>query len=377
MSLALPTTASRAGVANCLCPPGTAGDPLAASAPFRTLALLSAGAAASVLSQALMFSLLPLAGQMLAPLPSLSAIPFIALFVGAVAATFPASILTDAFGRRAAFALGASLGVAGGLVVAWGLVFAAFWPLAVGAFWIGVANGFALQYRHAAAGGATSEARRAVAIVVGSGAIIGFIAPTLAGFAELKLTPFVGAGTALLAAAAHVFALGAAMALPVTPSEAVARPRVRSGGYTWLVPTLIAAAAWFGMMAIMAFAPLGLALCGVGFSVTVGVIAWHLVAMYAPALALGVSVDKLGAGPIALGGLGLIGLSALGLAAGPSESAIVIALIAAGAGWSLATSAAVIVLHQKAPSRLAIAAHDACIMLAGVGGAILSGPLFR
>ena len=45
----------------------------------------------------------------------------IAMLLGAATATFPASFLLDAFGRRAALALGASLGIAGGLIMAWAL----------------------------------------------------------------------------------------------------------------------------------------------------------------------------------------------------------------------------------------------------------------
>lgn len=376
MSAAFETDMQRAGIAGCICPPGTdAPDDVSRPRPARAVGLLAAGAAASVLSQALMFSLLPLAGKMLAPQPSLAAIPFIALFAGAVAATFPASLLTDAFGRKAAFALGASLGIAGGLVVAWGLVFGAFWPLVVGAFWVGIANGFALRYRHAAAGG--SENASAIAAVVGAGALVGFLAPSLAGFAELKLTPFVGAGTALLAALAHVFALAAAVALPASPPTRTAiRGEARVNRRGWLIPTAIAATAWFGMMSVMAFAPLGLAGCGVAFSGTVGAVAWHVVAMYAPAAALPLALRKFGASRIAASGLALIGLAVAGSLVVPLASGIVMALIAAGAGWSLATSAALVALHRAAPSRPAIAAHDACILLAGVAGAFASGAIF-
>lgn len=366
MTAFAPVSDFRAGASNCVCPPGT----LSGAAPLgrRELGLLGVGAAASVLSQALMFSLLPLAGRMLAPSPFLSSSPFIALFIGAVVATFPATMLTDAFGRRAAFALGASLGIAGGLVAAWGLVYGAFWPLTVGAFWIGIANGFALQYRHAAAAGPGSH--RQLAIVVGAGAVIGLVAPTLAGFAELRLSPFLGAGTALLAAAAHVVALAAALALPVGSKPIRLETAEISGRGSWLLPTGIAAAAWFGMMGIMAFAPLGLAGCGFGLDATVGAVAWHLVAMYAPVLFLGAALDKAGEKSVAAAGLGLIILAAFASFAGHSASAIIIALIAAGAGWSIATTAAVAALHRNAPSRVGIATHDATILLAGVGGAL-------
>jgi MFS family permease len=372
MNALTPVSEARAGMAVCVCPPDTAAG--VSSFNIREIGSLSAGAAASVLSQALMFSLLPLVGQNLAPDARLAGVPFVALFVGAIAATFPAAILTDAFGRRAAFALGASLGVAGGLVVAWGLLSAAFWPLVVGAFWIGIANGFALQYRHAAAAGALPAAT--LAIVVGAGALIGFAAPALTGLFEARLTPIVGAGAALLAAAAHVAALGAALATPPRAAGLAAAPTSSTTPNDWLFATLVGGAAWFGMMAVMAFAPLGLALCGVGFSATVGIISWHLVAMYAPALGLGALASRFGMQVVALGGLLLVILGAAVIAIAPSAWVIMAALMAVGAGWSLATAGAVLALHRAHPSRLAIGAHDACILLGGVTGALVSGNLF-
>ena len=88
------------------------------------------------------------------------AAPYIAMLLGAATATFPASFLLDAFGRRAALALGASLGVAGGLVMAWALTVNLFAPFCLGAFWLGVAQGFSLFYRHEAALGAGSGGPR-------------------------------------------------------------------------------------------------------------------------------------------------------------------------------------------------------------------------
>jgi hypothetical protein len=354
----------------CVCPPSVGGREAAAP---QSIVLLGAGAAASVLSQALMFSLLPLVGRMLAPAPWLGALPFLAFLVGAVAATFPAALLTDAFGRRAAFALGASLGVAGGLVVAWGIVHAAFAPLAVGAFWIGTANGFALQYRHAAASG--GSAAQTVAVVLGAGALIGVLAPSLAGFAEDRLTPLAGAGSAVLAAVAHVGALGAALLLPAGGEQAVAAPVRDSRRFRdWLVPTAAAAAAWFVMTAVMGFAPIGLAGCGLGFPATVGLVSWHLVAMYAPALAVGLLAERVGAAAVAGAGL-VLGAAALLASALASVAGIGVALVAAGAGWSLATSGAVLLLHRAPPGRIAIAAHDACVLAAGIAGAVFAGQL--
>ena len=362
---------ARAGAVDCVCPPGS--RPAGAGATTG-LGWLTVGAAASVLSQTLMYGLLPLAGAMHAPEPALVPVPFVALLIGAVAATFPAAILRDAFGRRAAFALGASLGIAGGLVLAFGLTAAAFWPIVLGAFWIGVANGFALQYRHAAAAGlAPGDAARSIAIVVGASALVGIVAPLSAGFFEAGLAPLLGAGTAILAAVAHVVALAAALALPAE-AEAVAQAPapVRQGAAGWMVPTAIASLAWFGMTAMMVDAPLGLVACGVGFTGTVGIVAWHVVAMYAPAGAVGILTGRLGILPTAAIGLAVMGGAAVAMASAGDAGAIAAALIANGIGWSLATSASVVALHAAAPSRLGVAGHDAAILAAAVAGALLS-----
>jgi hypothetical protein len=82
------------------------------------------------------------------------------------------------------------------------------------------------------------------------------------------------------------------------PPRPTSRPRRRAacGSPGWRLAPVDggAAAAWFGMMAVMAFAPIGLAGCGV-FPATVGAVARHLVAMYAPALALGLRSSGWGA----------------------------------------------------------------------------------
>ena len=368
----------RAGAVVCICPPdaGVAGS--AIGRPARGIGWLTVGAAASVLSQTLMYGLLPLAGGMYAPEPALVPVPFVALLVGAVAATFPASILRDAFGRRAAFALGASLGIAGGLALAFGLTAAAFWPIVLGAFWIGVANGFALQYRHAAIlGAAPGDAAGSLSIVIGASALVGLMAPLSAGFFEASLAPMLGAGTAILAAAAHVVALGAAVALPApAPDSAIPGPRAVATTGDWLLPTAIAGLAWFGMTAMMVHAPLGLDECGIGLPGTVGVVAWHVVAMYAPTAALGFLARRLGIMPIAFGGIALMGLAAIAAESLSGATSIAAALIVNGIGWALATSAAVVSLHRATPSRLAIAGHDAAILIAAVAGAMLSGWVF-
>jgi MFS family permease len=352
----------RAGAVACLCSLEELGI-----VAREGVGLLAVGAAASALSQIAMFSLLPLAGHMLAPSPGLAPLPFAALFVGTIVATFFASVLTDTLGRRTALALGASLGIAGGLVVAWALIAASFYPLAVGAFWIGVASGFALQYRHAAAGGDGDP--RAIAFVIAAGALVGVTAPLLAGFAESRLAPWFGAGTALVAALAHVFALGAALALPSRRDVPAIPVQVREADIAW--PIAVSGLAWAGMMAVMAFGPVGLSLCGIGLAGTTGLVAWHVVAMYAPALLIVPLIRMFRASVVASFGLALIAAGVAG-AMVRDPSSIFGALVAVGAGWSIASGAALAALHRSSPSRLAIAAHDVAAAVGGLAGAWVS-----
>src|SRR5262249_26779980 len=144
-------SAGRAGRIDCACgtESGRAGFVPAERSESETLRL-SIGFGCAVLAQALMLSALPIAGGDLAPRRLLANLPYAATLLGAAAASFPASLLLDRFGRRAAFALGASFGTAGGALAAFAILSRSFSALCVGALWLGIAQGFALFYRHAA-----------------------------------------------------------------------------------------------------------------------------------------------------------------------------------------------------------------------------------
>src|SRR5262249_37904931 len=183
-------------------------------------------------------------------------------------------------------------------------------------------------------------------------AVIGIVAPGLAGLTERALTPVIGAGSAIVAAAGHVVGLGAALLLPVAadePAMAASDAPLEVGG--WLRATLTSTLAWFGMMAVMAFAPIGLVGCGLGFSTTVGAIAWHVVAMYVPALTFVLVIERWGARATASAGLILLGLAAAVLHVAVSEATIMLALVAAGAGWALPTGPPLISLPRGQPGR--------------------------
>ncbi|QIB34422.1 MFS transporter [Ancylobacter pratisalsi] len=380
--------AARAGRLGCACPEDT---PRALRRPVGQ-GRLAAGFALVVLAQALTLGVLPLAGAMLAagqsygPVP-LGALPLAAFLAGAAAASLPASFLLDAFGRRAGFALGASLGVAGGLVCAYAMMAAALPMLILGAAWLGAAQGFGMFYRHAAAFGAGASGRgQAVARLMGAGALAGLVGPLLAGEAEALAVPYTFAGTLVLSALAQLGALAFAVSLPparfshadltveamrdgTTGEVAAPQPLTWRGMMT---PLAIGALAWAAMTSAMAGAPLSLAGCGIGVPAIAGFVAWHVVAMYAPALAGGWIAGRIGAAPLAGAALFACVASAVAVRVLPDAAGIVAAFLMVGAGWSLAMLAATLMLHERGvPSRLQLALHDGTLLIAALAGALV------
>ncbi len=369
----LPEIAARAGRLVCFCPPGMPVEGAQARGPL----LLSAGFALSVLAQTLTLGILPLTGLLMAPRAELAGLPYMAMLIGAAVATFPASFLLDAFGRRASFALGASHGIAGGLVLAWALMAHAFIPFCLGAFWLGVAQGFGLFYRHEAAmGGGVMGRAMLLGVVFGSGALAGLVGPglLLAGEQLMPLTPFVPA--ALAAACVQVLVL--ALAMVWGPHEAAALPVQETHAFhvrDVLAPTVIAAAAWFGMTALMLASPSAMMSCGISAAGVTGLLAWHVVAMYAPGFGMGVLTKFLGAAGTALAGLALVIIARLLLVHAGDAAAFGFGLMVLAVGWCLSTAAATVWLQKTAPPRWALAAHDACLLLAALAGAWLAPAL--
>ncbi|MCJ8142739.1 MFS transporter [Ancylobacter sp. A5.8] len=375
--------AARAGRLGCACPEERAGVLRRPPGQWQ----LAGGFALIVLAQALTLGVLPLAGAMLDDGLlfhglSMAGLPLAAFFLGAACASLPASFLLDAFGRRAAFALGASLGVAGGLIAAYAVTMRLFPALVVGGFWLGSAQGFGMFYRHAAAFGTGSAGRAGViARLLGAGALAGIAGPAAAGAVEALFTPFTFVGTLTLAALAQLGALSFAVTLPearfshaeLTADAEATAPRPETPPWrALLAPTLVGILAWSAMTSAMSSAPLAMADCGISLPVISGLVAWHVVAMYAPALLGGRLALLLGNSGVALCGVALCLGAALYAHVETEAARIGIGFLLVGAGWSLATLGATLMLHARgAPSRFQLAAHDAALLLAALAGTLL------
>lgn len=329
---------------------------------------LAVGFAFAVLAQTVASAALPLAGGLLAPRPELVTWPFAAMLLGAALASFPASFLRDAFGRRTGFALGASLGIAGGALLVAALIQRQFAWACLGALWLGMAQGFSFFYRHEAAA-ASGRPAAATAGVLAGGLLAALAGPTLASFAESLVAPFFLVGAAALAALAHAGSLAVAVMLAADPVSAF-RPRARAPLSAILWPTLVGGAAWLGMNAVMSGAPLALVGCGIGGAAVFGFIALHVAAMYAPAVPLALVGDRAPPVAVALAGVALVGLG-VALQSLGTAGTITAALVCVGAGWSLATVGATAWIYRAGPpGRLALALHDGGLFLFAICGAL-------
>lgn len=349
------TAALRVGQLACVCPAG--GERAALTDNRLTLAM---GFGLAVLAQALTISVLPEQSRLLAPGAAHIGWPFALLLIGAAAASFPAALLLDAFGRRAALALGASLGAAGGALAAYSVTHSLFYGLCLGAFWLGLAQGFALFYRHIAAQGSA----RAGLIVLAGGAGAALATPLVI---HVVVTP---AATLAAAAALHIVALGLSVRLPHALAPAAAPVATAPVSTRFYLATAAGAFAWFVMSAGMLHGPMTLAVCSATPAFIGGAMGWHLFSMYGPA-ALAARWPALAA-PFA-GALGMAALlaGAGAVLAGASVVAVTAGLIGIGVGWSLVNVATLRALHEGAPpSRLALALHDLCLLSAAATGAL-------
>jgi len=353
--------AGRAGGLFCACP---APDLGAAAADASDIRRLTAGFAFSAIAQTLSMTLLPLSGGKLAPTPTLAGAPFALTLLGAAFASIPASLLVDLFGRRAAFALGASLGTAGGLLGAAAILKGDFTLLCLAGLWIGVAQGFALFYRHAAAA-AGGEGRGALTVLSGALAA-GLVAPAVIALCQAQAGPFVDAALAVAAGLTSFAALPILLTLPhdIRPAAPAGEAPLRDRRF-WLAGAA-AAASWFAMAFVMTRAPMGLAGCGLGVGLIGTFISWHVVAMVAP---IGFSARWSVAARTSLPlGLGLLTMALVGGRGGALS--LEAGLIVAGLGWSFVQVAVARLLAAAAPSRFALGLHDCAILTAAMVGAL-------
>jgi MFS family permease len=317
---------------------------------------------------------------------SLATAPVTGFNIGVALAALPAAMIMSRIGRRLGFMTGAIIGIAGLLVAAGALVIHSFWLFCCGLLLTGSANGFAQQFRFAAADRGTANFRaKAISIVLIGGVAAAIIGPQVVLWTRdlLDPIPFAGAflsGTLLFGASLVVMSF----LEPSAPRKAdpgvaadTGRPLLQIVSQPRFVVAVTCAIGSYSMMSlVMTAAPL--AMIGCGFSIddaTLG-IQWHVLAMFAPSFATGNLIARFGKEKVIMAGLLILGACACVALAGIQLANFWLALVLLGLGWNFAfigSTAMITETYEPSEKSKAQGANDVLLFGSVAIASLMSG----
>lgn len=281
-------------------------------------------------------------GAELAPKPSWATVPISIAIVALALTTAPAAMLMRRIGRRAGFIIGATIGVAGGLVAAQGVRIANFELFCAGTILLGSSMAFTQQYRFAAAESvAPEQMSRAVSYVLIGSLAAAIIGPQLA----LAARGWLGAeyaGSFATVSLLYIIAIVVLSRLrPAAQSigddqsdnssvrELLARPDFRIAVFASVVAFAV-------MSFVMTAAPVSMHVMDHhSVEATTWVIQSHVLAMYLPSLVSGRIVTRFGERNVMLCGGVLLAMCAVASLLGRHIVHYWAGLVVVGVGWNL------------------------------------------
>jgi MFS family permease len=310
----------------------------------RNVPLLALCSALAMSISSLIAATAALVGNNLAVDKSLATLPVALMFVATMFTSFPAGMLMQRIGRKAAFLLSSLFGIAGGALATFAIVRHSFWLFVLATICIGVFSGFANFYRFTAADSVAAPYKgKAVSIVMVGGVIAAVVGPNLARLTRTSIEGAEFAGAYLVSVALYVFILmtlaflqlgekaasnanaGAAPARPI--GEIVRQPK-------YLVALVCGLFGYCVMTFVMTATPLSMQGHAFHFDDTSAVIQWHVLAMFAPSFVTGTLIARFGVATI-MGAGAVIGLTCLGVnLAGASFGHFLVGLMLLGLSWN-------------------------------------------
>ncbi len=261
-----------------------------------------------------MLASMALVGQQLAPSSDWATLPLALAPVATMLMTVPVAQLMQRRGRRLGFALGAGLGVCGGLMGCLAVYRADFVLLCLGGSGIGAVNGFATYYRFAAGEVVKKDFRsRAISLVMAGGVIAAVTGSNLAIWSREWFSDDLFAGSFLAIAILHCVVLSV-LYFVVFPAPSVEERQV--GGRSlreiahqadFALAVIGAVAAWGVMSLLMNATPLAMKRHLHSFADTAWVIQWHVLGMFVPSFFTGHLVSRWGEHRIMFAGICLLG----------------------------------------------------------------------
>ena len=296
---------------------------------------------------AIAFSATASVGHQLAPDKSLALLPLIMQVFGAVAISFPASLIMRSFGRRKGFMIGGLIGALGAMLCAYSIYQQNFWFLICSTPVLGMFNGFGELAKFAAAEvyNDKKQQSRAISIVVSGGIVAAFIGPTIAAYSNsyfAHLGAYFGPYSAAFGLCSLSFVLSSLLRrtnlawkqekedreIAVKNSQVLRNP-------VFIVATASAAIGYLVMSAIMDGMPITMLENNMNFSDTTVVLQWHMLAMFAPSYLTSRLIEKYGIPITVFAGIGLNMIGLISALSGVEFHHFWIGLFAIGLGWNL------------------------------------------
>ncbi|MBU2908493.1 MFS transporter [Vibrio splendidus] len=324
----------------------------------RNVWLLSLCQALLMTGNILLISVIGLIGKQIAPSVSMITLPVALQFLGLMAATIPASLISGKLGRKRGFSIGNVVGISGASLATYALSQQNFYLFCFATFLLGIGIGFGTLYRFAAIEVCDENARhRAISISMAGGVLAAVLGPNLAIMSQQWSADglYIGAFASLIGLNILALLILQTIQFPKVSFNSQA-PKADPLGVIVKAPNFIGAVfaamvAYAVMNILMTATPLAMIGCGFDFTKAAGVIEWHVLGMFVPAFFTGSLIEKFGSRMMILaGGILFVVCIAINIH-GESIWHFRAALVVLGVGWNFMFIAATGLFSQSYQSQ--------------------------
>ncbi|UPR49461.1 MFS transporter [Vibrio cyclitrophicus] len=324
----------------------------------RNVWLLSLCQALLMTGNILLISVIGLIGKQIAPSVSMITLPVALQFLGLMAATIPASLISGKLGRKRGFSIGNVVGITGASLATYALSQQHFYLFCFATFLLGVGIGFGTLYRFAAIEVCDENARhRAISISMAGGVLAAVLGPNLAIMSQQWSQDglYIGAFASLIGLNILALLILQTIQFPKVSFNSQA-PKSDPLSVIVKAPNFIGAVfaamvAYAVMNILMTATPLAMIGCGFDFTKAAGVIEWHVLGMFVPAFFTGSLIEKFGSRMMILaGGVLFVVCIAINIH-GESIWHFRAALVVLGVGWNFMFIAATGLFSQSYQSQ--------------------------
>ncbi|MEC7309659.1 MFS transporter [Vibrio crassostreae] len=324
----------------------------------RNVWLLSLCQALLMTGNILLISVIGLIGKQIAPSVSMITLPVALQFLGLMAATIPASLISGKLGRKRGFSIGNVVGITGASLATYALSQQNFYLFCFATFLLGIGIGFGTLYRFAAIEVCDENARhRAISISMAGGVLAAVLGPNLAIMSQQWSADglYIGAFASLIGLNILALLILQTIQFPKVSFNSQA-PKADPLSVIVKAPNFIGAVfaamvAYAVMNILMTATPLAMIGCGFDFTKAAGVIEWHVLGMFVPAFFTGSLIEKFGSRMMILaGGVLFVVCIAINIH-GESIWHFRAALVVLGVGWNFMFIAATGLFSQSYQSQ--------------------------